>query len=202
MIFSLPLDQVNADRLEALKTDGIREGRHLEYKEALPGTSDDEKKEFLADATSFANAAGGDLIYGVKGRRDSAGIPTGEIEVIVGLPNLNLDAEQLRLENMFRDGVAPRISPLTFHLISRDPAPPCLLVRVPRGWAGLHMITYKNWSRFYTRNSGGKYQLDVNEIRASSRRKRLTIGSGISAPSGLLGRWPWRRRLLWAKAPS
>jgi len=28
------------------------------------------------------------------------------------------------------------------------------------------MITYKNWSRFYSRNSGGKYQLDVNEIRA------------------------------------
>src|SRR5881296_3546665 len=118
MTFSLPLDQVNADRLESLRTDGIREGRHLEYKEILPGTSDDEKKEFLADATSFANTAGGDLIYGVKGRRDLAGISTGEIEAIVGLPNLNLDAERLRLENMLRDGVAPRVSPLTFHLIS------------------------------------------------------------------------------------
>jgi len=167
MIFSLPLDQVNADRLEALKTDGIREGRHLEYKETLPGTSEDEKKEFLADVTSFANAAGGDLIYGVKGRRDSAGIPTGEIEAIVGLPNLNLDAEQLRLENMVRDGVAPRMSPLTFHPIPSGTALSCLLVRIPRGWAGLHMITYKNWSRFYSRNSGGKYQLDVHEIRAA-----------------------------------
>lgn len=166
MIFSLPLDQVNADRLEALRTDGIREGRHLEYKETLPGTSDDEKKEFLADATSFANAAGGDLIYGVRGHRDSAGKPTGEIEAVVGLPDLNLDAEQLRLENMIRDGVAPRMSPLTFHPIPRGTAPPCLLVRIPRGWAGLHIITYKNWSRFYSRNSGGKYQLDVHEIRA------------------------------------
>jgi hypothetical protein len=167
MIFALPLDQVNADRLEALKADGTREGRHLEYKETLPGTSDDERKEFLADATSFANAAGGDLIYGVRGRRDTTGKPTGEIEEIVGLPGLNLDAEQLRLENMLRDGVAPRMSPLTFHLIPRTPAPPCLLVRIPRGWAGLHMIIYKNWSRFYSRNSGGKYQLDVNEIRAA-----------------------------------
>lgn len=166
MIFSLPLDQVNADRLEALRTDGIREGRHLEYKETLPGTSDDEKKEFLADATSFANAAGGDLIYGVRGRRDSAGKPTGEIEAIVGLPDLNFDAEQLRLQNMIRDGVAPRMSPLTFHPIPKGTAPSCLLVRIPRDWAGLHMITYKNWSRFYSRNSGGKYQLDVNEIRA------------------------------------
>lgn len=166
MIFALPLDQVNADRLEALKADGTREGRHLEYKETLPGTSDDEKKEFLADATSFANAAGGDLIYGVRGRRDITGRPTGEIDEIVGLPGLILDAEQLRLENMLRDGVAPRMSPIAFHPIPRDPAPSCLLVRIPRGWAGLHMIIYKNWSRFYSCNSGGKYQLDVNEIRA------------------------------------
>jgi hypothetical protein len=167
VIFALPLDQVNADCLEALKADGTRESRHLEYKETLPGTIDDEKKEFLVDATSFANAAGGDLIYGVRGRRDTTGKPTGEIEEIVGLPSLNLDAEQLRLENILRDGVAPRMSPLTFHLIPRDPAPPCLLVRIPRGWAGLHMIIYRNWSRFYSRNSGGKYQLDVHEIRAA-----------------------------------
>jgi hypothetical protein len=166
LIFSLPLNEVIADRLEALKADGTRESRHLEYKETLPGAIEDDKKEFLADATSFANAAGGDLIYGVRERRDTARKPTGEIEEIVGLPNLNFDAEQLRLENMLRDGVAPRLSPVAFHLIPRDPAPPCLLVRIPRGWAGLHMIIYKNWSRFYSRNSGGKYQLDVNEIRA------------------------------------
>ncbi len=165
VIFSLPLNQVNAERLEALKTDGTREGRHLEYKEALPGNGEDEKKEFLADATSFANAAGGDLIYGVKGRRDAKGVPTGESEEIIGLPNLNFDATQLRLENMIRDGVAPRML-LTFHPIPRGTAPPCLLLRIPRGWAGPHMITYGNWSRFYSRNSGGKYQLDVNEIRA------------------------------------
>jgi hypothetical protein len=31
---------------------------------------------------------------------------------------------------------------------------------------GLHMVTFKNWSRFYSRTSAGKYQLDVHEIRA------------------------------------
>jgi hypothetical protein len=167
MIFSLPLDQVDADRREALRTDGVRESRHLEYKEALPGTGEDDRKEFLADVTSFANAAGGDLIYGVRGRRDSTGKSTGEIEAIVRLPDLNVGDVQLRFENMIRDGVAPRMSPVTFHPIARGTAPPCLLLRIPRGWAGLHMIIYKNWSRFYARNSAGKYQLDVNEIRAA-----------------------------------
>src|SRR5437867_7643830 len=166
MIFSLPLDQINADRLEVLRTEGIRESRHLEYKEKLPGTSESEKLEFLADVTSFANAAGGDLIYGIRGGRDSAGKSNGESEEIVRLPDLNLDDVKLRFENMIRGGVAPRMSPLTFHPITRSSAPSCLLVRIPRGWAGLHMITYKKWSRFYSRNSAGKYQLDVHEIRA------------------------------------
>jgi hypothetical protein len=59
MTFSLPLHQIDAARLEALRVDGVREGRQLEYKETLPGNSDDDKKEFLADVSSFANAAGG-----------------------------------------------------------------------------------------------------------------------------------------------
>ena len=48
----------------------------------------------------------------------------------------------------------------------RDSGAPCLLVRVPRSWVGLHMVTFTNLSRFYSRTSGGKYQLDVHEIRA------------------------------------
>jgi hypothetical protein len=165
MTFHLPLDQIDAARLETLKAETIREGRQLEYKEALPGASDDDKREFLSDVTSFANAAGGDLIFGVRERRED-GKPTGEIEAVVGLAGLNVDAEQLRLEAMIRDGVAPRMPPVAFREIRRDPDPPCLLLRVPRSWAGLHMITYKNLSRFYSRTSAGKYQLDVHEIRA------------------------------------
>lgn len=164
--FGLPLDQIDAVRLEALRTGGIREGRQLEYKDALPGHGDDDKREFLSDVSSFANAAGGDLIFGIRERRDTDGRPTGEIDTVVGLPGLNVDAERLRLDAIVRDGIAPRMPPISFHEITRDPAPPCLLLRIPRSWAGLHMVTYKNLSRFYSRTSAGKYQLDVHEIRA------------------------------------
>ena len=165
MTFHLPLVQIDAALLETLRADGVREGRQLEYKEMLPGNSDDDKREFLSDVTSFANAAGGDLIFGLQERRE-AGKPTSEIGAIVGLSELNVDAERLRLEALIRDGVDPRMLPVSFHEIRRDPDSPCLLLRVPRGSAGLHMVTYKNLSRFYSRTSGGKYQLDVHEIRA------------------------------------
>lgn len=163
MTFNLPLSKINAAQLEALKA-VVREGRQLDYKETLPGNSDDDKREFLSDVTSFANAAGGDIIYGVRDKRE-AGKPTGEIDAITGLPGLNFDADSLRLDEMVRNGIAPRL-PVNFHEIRRDPEAPCLLLRVPRSSTGLHMVTYKNLSRFYARTSAGKYQLDVHEIRA------------------------------------
>jgi hypothetical protein len=165
-VFSLPLAQIDGRQLDALVANAVREGRELDYKETLPGGSDDDKREFLSDVTSFANAVGGDIIFGVRERREQ-GRPTGEPEAVCGLLNLNVDAEKLRLENLIRDGVAPRMPPLAFAEVRRNPDPPCLVLRVPRSWAGLHMVIFKNLSRFYSRNSAGKYQLDVGEIRTA-----------------------------------
>src|SRR3982074_1362806 len=108
-------------------------------------------KEFLGDVSSFANAIGGDLVYGVtEARKD--GKPTGIPETVDGLAGVNQDAEALRLESMLRDGIAPR---LTGVLLSWVPG-------FPEGrWSGPHMVTYKQHSRFYGRTSGGKYALDV-----------------------------------------
>src|SRR5262249_50125683 len=99
MTFDLPLTQIHASTIDTLRIDGVREGRQLEYKESLPKTDDpDDKREFLSDVTSFANAAGGDLIFGARERRDAEGKPTGEIEAVPGLQDFNFDAERLRLE--------------------------------------------------------------------------------------------------------
>ena len=39
------------------------------------------------------------------------------------------------------------------------------MLRIPRSWNLPHMVTFKNLSRFYSRNSAGKYQLDIVELR-------------------------------------
>jgi predicted HTH transcriptional regulator len=51
--------------LNALVTNGISEGRTIDYKEQLDISQDAEKKELLADIMSFANASGGDLVFGI-----------------------------------------------------------------------------------------------------------------------------------------
>jgi Schlafen, AlbA_2 len=160
------LDQIVLPDLQRLRDNRVAEGRALEYKQALPGGSDSERKEFLADVSSFANAVGGDLIYGVKEARENgnnSGIP----EAVEGLGGIRQDAETLRLENMLRDGIAPRLPGVRFHWISGAPSGSVLLIRVPRSWAGPHMVTYQQHSRFYSRNAGGKYALDVFELRSA-----------------------------------
>ncbi|HVC80408.1 MAG TPA: ATP-binding protein, partial [Chloroflexota bacterium] len=97
------------DDIEALVTVGRPEDRALEYKQELPGNSDDDKKEFLADLSALANTAGGDLIYGIEEQRDAQGKPTGIPTSIHGITVANMDSEIRRLENLLRDSVEPRM---------------------------------------------------------------------------------------------
>jgi predicted HTH transcriptional regulator len=62
--------------------------------------SDSERKEFLADASSFANADGGHLIYGMK---EQSG-------VAIELCGLDVDGDAVisALESRIRDGISPR----------------------------------------------------------------------------------------------
>jgi predicted HTH transcriptional regulator len=60
------LNQIDESAIEALKTNAVSERKTLEYKSQLPGGTDAEKKEFLADISTFANTRGGDVVFGVE----------------------------------------------------------------------------------------------------------------------------------------
>ncbi|MGH7485201.1 MAG: AlbA family DNA-binding domain-containing protein, partial [bacterium] len=83
----------------------VMEDRTVEYKEALPGGTDSDKREFLADVSSFANSSGGNLYFGI---RELEGIPV----ELVGLDLQDADATIQRIENLIRDGIEPRLPPL------------------------------------------------------------------------------------------
>ena len=79
----------------------------------------------------------------------------------------NVDSEILRLENIIRDGISPRIPGISTRSIEITGKPPVVLIRIPRSWAQPHMVKVGGSSKFFSRNSAGKYQLDVDEIRAA-----------------------------------
>jgi hypothetical protein len=146
--------------LQELVDNQIPESKTIDYKESLTGNSDSDKKEFLADVSSFANAAGGYLIYGM---RENSGIAS----ELCGLESIDADAEIRRLDNIIRDGIKPRIPGVSLWAIPLRTSRDAIIIRIPMSWASPHMVTFKNDSKFYSRNSAGKYQLDVSELRAA-----------------------------------
>lgn len=163
----LPFDAIQWSDIMALVTDGCREDRALEYKQELPDMSDDEEKEFLADASALANTAGGDLIYGVGEERDEHGKATGIPASLAGVTVSNSDAELRRLENLLRDSVEPRMLGVRMRMLEGPDGIRILLIRVQASLIGPHVVRFKNHWRFYGRNSAGKHPFDLGETRAA-----------------------------------
>jgi hypothetical protein len=160
--FNQPISHADIDWLIANE---VKEGRTLEYKQQLPGNADKDRKEFLADVSSFANAAGGDLVYGVIEKRD-AGNTTGIPESILGL-RIKADLETRRLDSMIQAGIAPRIAGIRIQVVDGFTDGPVLVLRIPKSYAAPHMVSFQEHFKFYSRNNGGKYALDVVELRAA-----------------------------------
>jgi Putative DNA-binding domain len=159
-ILRKPIASITEDDLTDLISNEVREGKTIDYKEQLISNSDSDKKEFLYDVTSFANAGGGCLLFGIK---ENEGVPTG----ICGIGAVDTDKEILRLENLIRDGVEPRIPGVESFIINCCNNNYVMVLRIPRSWVQPHMVIFKNSSKFYSRNSAGKYQLDVGELRSA-----------------------------------
>ncbi len=162
---SINLVDIRESDLISLKERGVSEGREIEYKGILPGGSDGAKKEFLHDVSSFANCIGGDLVFGVQ---EEQGVPVD----IPGVDLEDVDREKQRLENLIRDSIKPRIVPaVAIHAVPLGNAKFVVIARVPRSLALPHAVTLGGSLGFSSRNSVGKYPLDVGEIR------RAFIGS-------------------------
>lgn len=161
------LDEIRKADIDVLVSGKIAERRTLDYKEILPGNSDDEKREFLYDVSSFANASGGDLVFGVRDQKNAAGKATGIPEAADGIAVANAASEIARLENIIQSGIAPRIPGIGFREVAGFTSGIVLVVRIPKSWAAPHMVTFKGATRFYSRNSTGKYPLDVFELRSA-----------------------------------
>jgi hypothetical protein len=158
-MISKQLEKIDEADLDNLVTNSVAEGKTIEYKRVLPSNSDGDKKEFLADVSSFANTVGGDLICGVD---EKQGAPTG----IFGLSISDPDLEVRRLDSVINDGLEPRVR-FTIRSIQRSGKPPVLIVRTERSWIGPHRVTFKGHDKFYARNSAGKYPMDVSELRSA-----------------------------------
>jgi hypothetical protein len=157
-LFHIPLDQIDETRLQALIDGRASEGRLIDYKRTTYGSGNADHSEFLADVSSFANTAGGDIVLGVAA---TDGIPTEFVPL-----ELSMDAEVLRLEQMARSGLQPRIANIAFKPVPIERGGQVLIIRIPRSYNPPHRVVRQGSNRFWARSSAGKYEPDVDELRA------------------------------------
>jgi len=151
------IDQLSEADFQELIENQVPESKTLDYKVDLK-FADRDKREFLADVSSFANTAGGYLLIGIK---EEGGVPT----ALPGLELDNPDAEKLKLINLIRDCTEPRIPGMSITPVLLQNSRYILAIQIPKSWAAPHVVSIDKHWRFYARHSGGKYQLDVPELR-------------------------------------
>jgi predicted HTH transcriptional regulator len=153
VMIAAKLDQIDESAVEGLLFNAVSESKTLEYKSVLPGLSDAEKKEFLADVSALANTRGGDLVYGIA---EDKGVPTD----IPGVVILDPDRDTTRIESLINSGIRPRIRYET-KLIRRAAKDPVFLIRVQHSWNGPHRVEYAGHNKFYAR----KFNVQIRDGR-------------------------------------
>ena len=64
-------------------------------------------------------------------------------------------------------GLVLRIPNIKLKFIQADTDSYAILFRIPKSWLNPHMVTFRNSSKFFTRASNGKYQMDIEQIRSA-----------------------------------
>lgn len=102
------IEKITEADLQLLVTEGRREDSQLEFKLTLPGSSDDEKREFLKDVSAMANSQGGDIIYGIKEGRSNPE-DAGKAVELVGITGEGEDATKLWMFELLNSSIEERL---------------------------------------------------------------------------------------------
>jgi hypothetical protein len=156
----LAFKEIDEKALAALVASGAWESKTLEFKADLQVATDEQKREFLSDVTALANTDGGDILFGMRAEN-------GVAKELMGLRNFVPDDRIGTLENLLRDFVQPRLMGHQIEARLLANGNHALLVRVGRSFASPHMVRHQGITRFCGRNSNGKYDLGVNELRSA-----------------------------------
>ena len=151
-LFHKPIDQITLEDLNSLMGDmPVREGQLFDYKRELI-----RPEQLCGAVTSFANTQGGDLFIGID---ESGGVPS----AILGVECTDVDKEKLRLLDIFRNGIEPRLANIEIEFIHIADSRYVIVIRTKRSWLRPHRVKLN--SKFYARQSNGKYELDVQQLR-------------------------------------
>lgn len=157
MLLGKNFDDISSATMQLLIDAGATESVHLDFKRETYGNSDQDKKEFLKDISSFANTLGGHLVIGMDEEEGAA-------SALVPISGVDVDQELQRLESIIRTGIEPSAVGLRIKRINVTGGS-LIVIHVPRSFNPPHRVIYKNTNRYYGRNSAGVHELSNEELR-------------------------------------
>lgn len=183
------LSAVTLEDLKRLVDNAVSESTHLDFKRELSLEDKDQKKEFLRDLTSLANAQGGTIVYGIDEERDLANKPTGVAKEICGFTIANRDAFILTIGHLLKDGVDERLPSYEIDTVAITSTTYVLMLRVPSSIRAPHMVTLAGERRFFMRVNTGRQEMSTAQIRDSVLRTESLIERVDSFIRDRIAKW-------------
>ena len=152
------LQSITEEMIDGLIANPVRERHSIDYKSKSYGAAHRERREFLADLSSFANTVGGDLVIGIE---EKGGLPVR----VPGATVDNIDQEFQRLQQIILHGLEPRLTGVEMHPVPLSNGNHVLVIRVPRSWNAPHRVVLEGHDKFYARDTNGKHPMNVDELR-------------------------------------
>jgi len=156
------LSEVTEQDLQRLINDEVQERDTIEYKSAMYGHTDEEKRELLKDISSMANHRGGYLIIGIE--ENGEGIPT-------KLAGIEAGNHVERIRDSCLDNIEKRIIELDVEDVPLTSGKVVVVVSIPESLNAPHMITFKGLNQFWKRHGRQKEKMTVDEIGVAFEKR-------------------------------
>jgi len=152
--------------VERASTAPVLEDSDLDFKEALYGVRDEDKRSLAADIAAFANTTGGVILLGV---RESSGV------AIQLAPVAFSDAEELRMRQIIASIVAPMPLIALRRVQSGESADQGVwLLAVPKSPHAPHAVRVSDGLRYYRRDGNRNRPLSESEVADAYRDRFRT----------------------------